>query len=136
MRTILLVGEDALLVESRALLLRSTGAETVTVSSYQFARQSTADRVDLVVLCHTIPADVRSAICEDARRRWTDVRVIQVLKNEFEWHPTLRYADGIVLSGDPAKLIRCASELLSRSVQLRAPALRDARASASSSLSS
>lgn len=136
MRTILLVGEDALLLESRALLVRSTGAETVTASTYQFARQSTFDPVDLVVLCHTVPAAVRPTISEDARRRWAGVRVIQVLKNEFEWNPAQRYADGIVLSGDPEKLIRCASELLSRSLQLRAPVVRDDHASASSSLRS
>lgn len=120
MRTILLVGEDALLLESRALLLRSTGAETITASTYQFARQSAAEGVELVVLCHTIPAALRGAISDDARRRWT-VPVVQVLKNEFEAEPTLRYADGIVLSGEPAKLVRCASELLNRPFQLAAP---------------
>lgn len=89
-----------------------------------------------MVLCHTIPATVRATISEDARRRWADVRVIQVLKNEFEWNAAQRYADGIVLSGDPEKLIRCASELLSNSLQLCAPIVRDAHASASSSASS
>ena len=121
MRTILLVGEDALLLESRALLLRSTGAATITASMYQFARESTAEGVDVVVLCHTIPAALRAAMSEDARRRWPDIPVVQVLKNEFEAEPTLRHADGIVLSGEPAKLVRCASELLNRPFELTTP---------------
>ena len=121
MRTILLVGEDALLLESRALLLRSTGAETITASTYQFARESTAEEVDLVVLCHTIPAALRAEMSEDARRRWPDIPVVQVLKNEFETEPTLRYADEIVLSAEPGKLVRCTSELLNRPFEFPAP---------------
>jgi CheY-like chemotaxis protein len=111
MRTILLVGEDALLLESRAAVLRSTSADTVNASAYELAQYS-SERFDLLVLCHTLRPGDRFAVVEDALRRWPGIRVLQVLKNEWERSSSLAYADETVLSADPGKLIERAEELL------------------------
>lgn len=114
MRSILLVGEDALLLESRAAVLRTTKAATVNASAYELAQYS-SERFDLLVLCHTLRPGDRAAVAEDALGKWPGIPVLQVLKSEWELSPSQGYADETVLCSDPAKLIHRAEKLLTQS---------------------
>jgi hypothetical protein len=97
MSTILLVGNDEFLLQSRAAVLRTTNADTVTIDACELTRHSVTEPVDLVVLCHTLNPAVREALSDCARRQWPGIHLIQVLKTEYEWTPTLNYADQTVL---------------------------------------
>jgi len=113
MRTILLVGEDALLLDSRAAVLSRTKAGTLNASQYEVAVYR-SQRFDLLVLCHTLRQGDRIAVAELARHQWPEIPILQVLQYEWEQFVTLKYADQFVLSCDPGKLLQRATELLEK----------------------
>ena len=112
MRTILLIGEDAQLLQSRAVLLSKTHAQVLAAATSEIGPTAGNHAVDLVVLCHSLWPGVRPLVAAEVRRRWPGVCVIQILKSEFESEAAARYADHIVIAGDPAMLIHKANELL------------------------
>jgi hypothetical protein len=114
MSRILLLGEYPPLLQSRSALLRSIEANTCAATIDDFARLG-VERFDVLILCHTVPQPDRLALADGARRKWPGIRVVQVLKSEFEQDRTLRYADGVVLSSDPAGLLISAADLGCRS---------------------
>ena len=113
MRTILLVGEDLSLLESRAAVLRRTNAGTVNASQYELPVYG-SQRFDLLVLCHALRQGDRIAVAELARHQWPGVQILQVLKYEWEQFVTLKYADQFVLACDPGELVQRAAELLDK----------------------
>ena len=111
MRTILLIGDDEFLLQSRAAVLRRLKAKTVTTRAENL-ESFVSDSYDLVVLCHTIEREHRSSVRNRVRRLWPRTRVLQVVEYAPHVSDALDYGDGIVASLDPGSLIATASRLL------------------------
>jgi CheY-like chemotaxis protein len=112
MSTVLLVGEDELLQQTRAAVLRTTGAETICANAAS-ALAVLADRVcDLVVLCHSLPERLASALAQAIRSRWPGTPVLRVTSKRLWELPESDTAINSVTSADPERLISRTAELL------------------------
>ena len=112
MCSILLVGYDLWLLQTRALILRETEAAVYTCRPDQL-EEATGDRqIDLVILCHSLSDAARRSVSAEAHRRWPQVRVLQVVKNIYSSEKPDLYADDVVASCDPGILIHHARKLL------------------------
>jgi CheY-like chemotaxis protein len=62
---ILSLGYDDVLMPTRSLLLHSAGYEVVDTNSWGEAlRRLKAEPFDLLLICHTVPVDLRDALIE------------------------------------------------------------------------
>ena len=113
MHKILLVGTDVWLLKTRGLVLKRAEAEVSTSSPYDLA-QNVANQVELLVLCHSLDLTTRMHVSAEVRRRWPEVRVLQVSKDHYEGAPAPEYADDAVLSFHPEDLVNRARTLLNR----------------------
>jgi hypothetical protein len=116
---ILCIGEDEQLLETRALLLRSTGAEVWCSTSGQilkFVEQKTFGQkvFDLIVLCHTVKKDVAFQITESAHHNLPPSRVLQLEPISAESKDRTGVAFDAVVVVEPASLLRAATQLLSQ----------------------
>jgi hypothetical protein len=113
--TIFVIGENASLLQTRALVLAKTGAATVCSTPAQLPSKMAETTAGLVVLCHTLKADQRALIVENVQTRWPAARVLQVCQRPNE-EPHDSRVDGWAFGGEPATLLRRAKELLGRTV--------------------
>ena len=112
MRTILLVGEDELLLNTRAAVLHTVGAETVTCRSDAALALLHERRFDLIVLCHSISPDLCEALAEAIHARWAGTRILLVSSTRVgDPGNPLPEIDAIT-SADPERLIGRTVELL------------------------
>jgi hypothetical protein len=74
-KQILMLGEDASLLALRALVLAKTGAKVATCPSWQFDPASCDGRIDLLLLCHTVPRRIAVRIVRHAIEHWPEVQV-------------------------------------------------------------
>jgi hypothetical protein len=112
MHEILLVGNDLWLLKTRALLLKGPEAEVFTSSPFEFAQNAANQQIELLVLCHSLDLDLRLLVSAEVRRRWPEVRVLQLLSDSYEGASTSEYADDAVLSCHPDELVNHARTLL------------------------
>jgi hypothetical protein len=118
---ILCIGEDAQLLETRALLLRSTGAEVhcstsdqILQSQLQFSVQSSEQRsYDLVVLCHTIEQAKARSITECAHRRVPPLQVLLLKPISTTRRERIGIDVDAVVIVEPASLLNVVTQLLS-----------------------
>lgn len=114
MSTVLLIGEDELLLQTRAAVLRTTGARTVC-SNANSALGIQADQLcDLVILCHTLPELLCAGLAEAIHARWPRTAILLVTPTRAWESP---YSDGAIsaiTSSEPQRLIVRAIELLSQ----------------------
>jgi DNA-binding response OmpR family regulator len=112
MPTVLLVGEDDLLQQTRAAVLRTTGADTVC-SNPDLALAVQADRqCDLVVLCHSLPEPRCTALAEAIHARWPRTAILLVTPVRAWESADARQAIDAITSADPERLIVRSVELL------------------------
>lgn len=78
MQTILLVGSDPALLNTRSAVLRRTGCRTVHASASEAIRVQDEHNAKLVVLCHTVPDVICLAITRTVHERWPSTRVLQM----------------------------------------------------------
>lgn len=114
MSTVLLVGEDDLLQQTRAAVLRTIGADIIC-SDPGSALLVQADReCELIVLCHTLPEPLSADLADTIHSRWPRTRILQVTKSRiWEAAESIPAVDAIS-SADPERLIQRAIELLGR----------------------
>lgn len=113
MPAILLIGEDEFLLETRAAVLRSTGAEMVCTDVSQAIPALERKNFDLAILCHSIPGPVCQTLVEVIRQNWPSIRILLVSAVR-SWEMEER-ADGVdVCAPDPGHLIARTIELLGR----------------------
>jgi len=112
MPTVLLVGDDEFLLETRAAVVRTTGANTLCCSSKSALEIQQHQPCDVVILCHSLPAELRSALCSLIHDRWPDTRllVLSSIRGESV-HDGVEFADA-VNSADPEELVSRTIELL------------------------
>lgn len=83
MLTVLLVGENELLQQTRAAALRMMGADVIC-SSPDSALVVQEDRnCDLVVLCHSLREPFSASLAETIRSRWPNTRILQVTSSRI-----------------------------------------------------
>ena len=112
MPSILCVGGDIQLLETRAVVLRQTGAEVRCAPSSKALAALESQPFDLVVLCHSVKSDEARQIYETAHRRLPSAQVLRLTRVDA-LAPETVCADKVV-STNPASVVQCATELLHR----------------------
>ena len=114
MFTILLVGEDELLLHTRAAVVRTVGVETVCCHPTSALAIQAEQNCDLIMLCHSMPAPLCTELAEVLHSQWPHVRLLQLVPT-LAWEQ-LDLTDGVVAvsTADPVRLIDRTIELLGR----------------------
>ncbi len=122
MATVLLVGEDDILLYTRAAVLRRTGADVATCDP-RMALETQADcRCELVVLCHSVSEARSASLATAIRRNWPETSILQVTADQKAGGLPLNNAVDARCSWEPERLIRTTTELLQpHSPRPRAP---------------
>lgn len=118
MPTILLIGMDGILLQTRASVLGRTGCATVCVSAGDALGAQERHRAAVVVLCHTVPEMLRTALSRAIREHWPETRILAVMRYGQSAAEGRSGCVDVVSSNHPEKLLRATSELL----KLRPPA--------------
>jgi len=70
-------GYDPMLMTIRALLLRKARYKVLNTCSQQTVFTQLESRVfQLLIICHTVPADEQEFLIRCVRTRWPDVRIV------------------------------------------------------------
>lgn len=114
MATVLLIGEDELLLQTRAAVLRTIGLETVCTNTSMVLPLLASRHCDLVVLCHSVPRHVCETLSQIIRSRWpgTPLLLMSALRI-WEQVEDSQIVDSIS-SPDPEVFIRRTIELVGR----------------------
>lgn len=120
MLTILAVGEDYDLLQTRAEVLRQTGANVLCSSGAAALKYLAEWEFDLVVLGHSVQQWDAERISVAAHRQGSKTLVLLAISNltqEYDY-------DGIVIDGksfvdEPGCLVRSATQLLKRQQNVR-----------------
>lgn len=112
MSTVLLVGEDEFLLHTRADVIRTTGAETLCCSggsAFEIQRRRVCD---VVILCHSLSAEMCNALCSLIHCGWPDTRILVLSSLPAKTVPdNVEFADAIN-SADPEGLVKRTLELI------------------------
>lgn len=112
MASILLIGEDELLLETRAAVLRSTGAEILCTNTSHAVETLSQRPFTVVMLCHSVAQHVCETLCGIIRKSWPETALLQVTY-AYAWMDYEEY--GVqVCSSEPEVLLAKAVELLGR----------------------
>lgn len=113
MTAILQIGEDAFLLETRAAVLRTTGAAVISSEILSALEVLERQVFDVVILCHTIPEHVSRTLADVVHQNWPATRVVQISAiREWEQSEELEGLD--LCPPDPERLIEHIIELLGR----------------------
>ena len=116
MRSILLVGNDSALLDTRSKLLTYAGASVTTTSAGDAIDSLRHGPFDLIVFCHTVELLHSDAIMKEAFEQRATLRVLKVLPL-FE---TSAKEDEI--AADPQSLVAKVSDLVvAVSIELQTP---------------
>ena len=86
--SILAVGNDRMLLASRSLVMRAAGYVVLEATNYEQAlRDGTSDRIDAVVICHSLEPKESGHLIQELMRARRRLPIICVLKNEFNEVP-------------------------------------------------
>jgi hypothetical protein len=110
-RRILLLGEHRALLRASAAVLRNLDADVVYRHPSEFEADSSG-KFDLVVLCHTLTGQRASGIAAEARRRWSQTRILHISRFELRVVPAPAHADAVASCGNVLDLYSTAFELL------------------------
>jgi DNA-binding response OmpR family regulator len=110
MATVLLVGEDEILLNTRAAVVRTTGATTVCSLTSSALTVLAEQSCDLVILCHSVPDYVCITLADIIRRQWPGTRILRLAAGSA-WEEDVPIA---VCPADPESLVQCTVELLGR----------------------
>ena len=112
MSTILLIGEDELLLRTRDAVLRTIGVATVTASSASALAIQTKLPCDLIIFCHSVPAQVAAALSETIRARWPGTPILRMTSLRTWESPDPNGVAESIASADPERLVKRTAELL------------------------
>lgn len=111
MQRVVLIGNDEILLKTRAAVLKSTGARVVQSLPKRLEELRGGEPFDLAVLCHSIPDRARGPLSSTVRSLWPGIKVLQVQGLAFR--SSASHADG-VSEAIPQELIAHARQLLAR----------------------
>ena len=114
MPKILLVGQDARLLETRAAVLAKVQATVVCRDLVESLKILEGETFDLVVLCHSLSDNQADEITGVIRRRWPRTKILLVVSNlsQERFHKAMEF-DG-TSSPEPNRLIRRTAEMLGK----------------------
>jgi DNA-binding response OmpR family regulator len=119
MPKIVLAGHDLHLLESRAEVLKRTGAEVFCCTGRMALKVVTTGKPDLLVLCHTLPHEEAEAIAKRVYMCSPETKVLLVVSQVLADRP---YEDAKFDSTslpEPSRLIARTTELLRGGGHLR-----------------
>lgn len=125
MHTILLIGADEVLLQTRSAVLSTKGTEAVSSDAACALKLMAGGRFDLVVLCHSLAAEVSASLAEVIRERWPRTRILQLVVQRIWWEEF--DPQGLVdatCSAEPKQLIAMTEHLLLRPMPLREVTVR------------
>jgi DNA-binding response OmpR family regulator len=114
LQAILLVGEDMQLLDTRAAVLRNTGAEVECLRSAQVPESAGLQAFDLIILCHTLGEPEARTIADAAERlnHPPFILLLNSLSGPRQERSGIRF--DAIAEAAPEVLVRTANELLSR----------------------
>lgn len=124
MAAILVVGDDELLLETRAAVLRTIGAETVSCRGSSALAIQENRQFDMVILCHTLPMQLCVALAETIHACWPKTRILLLSPTGVWEQSDFDVSLDAVSSPDPERLLQRTVELLGHRRPLRAEAGR------------
>jgi DNA-binding response OmpR family regulator len=111
MYRILLAGDDLRLLETRAAVLEKTGSEVRWASRMEAEFFLRKEPFDMLILCHTLPAEQRNRLMMFARHRWPKIYILQLVSTTFEEQSADGQNDVRTSSCEPHHLV-CRTERL------------------------
>jgi hypothetical protein len=118
MDSILLIGEQPSLLETRAEILTKTGARVTCCDTDHLDVLLRDGSFDLVILCHTLLESGvrRSCVIADVYRRWPQASILQVVRG-YGNQAAETGLDTSLMWQDPGGLVQAAVRLLGRPPQ-------------------
>jgi DNA-binding response OmpR family regulator len=117
MPTVLLVGEDEMLLNTRAAVLRTAGVDTLCCAPTDALALQADRECEGVVLCHSLPEAIYTTLAQAIHTHWPATRILLVTTGRA-WTPAeVVAAVDAVTQSDPERLIRRTVELLSLPTQ-------------------
>jgi len=113
MAAILSIGEDAFLLETRAAVLRRTGAEIVNSNIISALSRLETRCFDLVILCHSVPVHLCRTLGEIIQLNWPATRLMH-LSTVRVWEESEIQAGVDLCPTEPEQLIAHSIMLLGR----------------------
>ena len=108
-KRVLSVSTEPDLAAARALTLRDAGHQVTTAAGRTEAEQAIADgEFDILVLCHTVPAEAALAIAEAFRKVNPAAKVVAVASG---WFIVVRADRVVQMSDGPHALLAAIAEL-------------------------
>jgi DNA-binding response OmpR family regulator len=99
---VLSVGSDLLLLQTRSELLAVAGYTVVSArGTKQALAEFTNGDFDLIILCHSLPAEVREHFVQQIRQNGSRVPVVQVAAKLDDMNPLV---DDVVQNNPPSLL--------------------------------
>jgi CheY-like chemotaxis protein len=106
---VLMVGRDPSLAKPRSEVLRAAGYSVVVLVSPELAvKQFLMGDFDLVILCHSIPAEKRQFLCKGIRQHTSRTPIVYLAPKPGEQDP---FVDATVVN-DPTELLAGLREIL------------------------
>jgi response regulator RpfG family c-di-GMP phosphodiesterase len=112
MPKILLAGQDVRLLETRAAVLRKTGAEVVYCEGSQVCNIVVSEMPDLVVLCHSLLEVEAEAIADKVHECCPKTRVLLVVSQTADERQNGDAKFDATSLSEPRRLVTRATELL------------------------
>ena len=111
--SILCVGEDLDLLNTRAMLLETLGAEVKCATTLIEALEQVADEnFDVIVLCHSLNQHAAVAISDAIRERKPPPLILKMTKYFGIEEEQAQFLCDAIVDARPPSLIDCARELL------------------------
>ena len=112
MAKIVLAGQDIRLLKTRAEVLKKTGADVLYCSGSAALTVVTAEKPDLLVLCHTLAREEAEAMADKVYACCPDTRVLLVVSGVAADRPYEDAKFDASCLPEPARLIALTTELL------------------------
>jgi hypothetical protein len=112
MPTLLLIGEDNLLLHTRAAVLRTLSVQTTAINPLKLSGLPGEPNFDLVILCHSMKARVAAAAASLVRSRWPNALLLRISSAKIWEAPDAPVPADAICYPEPEQLISCTAKLL------------------------
>ncbi|GAC1420114.1 MAG: hypothetical protein NVSMB62_13790 [Acidobacteriaceae bacterium] len=114
MGEILLVGDDSILLATRAAILTRTGAKVVCCPSAECPDHVLDHDVALIILCHTLEDEAAETVASATPRHWPKARLVR-LQQGMGRYPAIACDSNVVHLEGPRQLLNHVRGMLSSS---------------------
>jgi hypothetical protein len=102
---VLLLANDSLLLQTRAAVIRSTGARVTACRGEKFAAGAAGPEFAVAVLCHSIPRPERARYMKRIASLWPEIKLVQL--DIFGPKEASLVENPVVISSEPEALVTC-----------------------------